>query len=146
MHRTLFPGESFLRRTMALSAADIDAIEEASGERVRNASLVGWVGDGHNVVFIDQVLGKHEFITYAVGIDAQTARVRGIEILEYRETYGDQIVDPKWRAQFVGKGLEGPLKLKKDIANISGATLSSSHVTAGVRRLVHTYDVIRSRL
>jgi hypothetical protein len=36
------------------------------------------------------------------------------------------------------------LKLTRDIQNISGATLSSKHVTDGVRRLVTTYAVLLS--
>ncbi len=26
-----------------------------------------------------------------------------MEILEYRESYGDEVRNPKWRAQFTGK-------------------------------------------
>ena len=38
--------------------------------------------------------------------------------------------------QFVGKGAESALRVSDDIANISGATMSSTHVTDGVRRIV----------
>ena len=40
----------------------------------------------------DEVVGKHEFIPFAVALDDQGA-VKGIEILEYREAYGGQIRD-----------------------------------------------------
>jgi Na+-transporting NADH:ubiquinone oxidoreductase subunit NqrC len=81
------------------------------------------------------VIGKHELITYAVAIDPQ-AVVRGIEILDYRESRGGEVRDPRWRAQFIGKGPADPLRLGEDIQNLSGATLSSRHITDGVRRLV----------
>jgi Na+-transporting NADH:ubiquinone oxidoreductase subunit NqrC len=68
--------------------------------------------------------------------------VRGIEILEYRETYGGEIRNPNWRRQFVGKRPGSQLQLDKDIKNISGATLSSRHVTDGVRRLLATYQLL----
>jgi Na+-transporting NADH:ubiquinone oxidoreductase subunit NqrC len=68
--------------------------------------------------------------------------VKDVEILEYREAYGSEVTNPKWRAQFAGKSRESPLKLTKDIQNISGATLSSKHITDGVRRLVVTYDLV----
>jgi Na+-translocating ferredoxin:NAD+ oxidoreductase RnfG subunit len=89
---------------------------------------------------VDQVLGKHEYITYALGLTA-TGAVKQIEILDYRETYGYQVRDESWRQQFVGKTAESPLNLDRDIRNISGATLSSRHITDGVRRLLVTYDV-----
>ena len=43
---------------------------------------------------------------------------------------------PAWRKQFVGKGAASAIKVGEDIANISGATLSCTHVTDGVRRIV----------
>jgi Na+-transporting NADH:ubiquinone oxidoreductase subunit NqrC len=87
------------------------------------------------------VIGKHEFITYALALGAD-GTVRGVEILEYRESYGGEIRNPKWRQQFVGKRPGSQLRLDKDIKNISGATLSSRHVTDGVRRLLVTYQML----
>lgn len=65
-----------------------------------------------------------------------------VEILEYREAYGGEVANAKWRAQFSGKDYQSPLKLTKDIQNISGATLSSKHITDGVRRLVITHALV----
>ena len=50
--------------------------------------------------------------------------------------------DARWRQQFVGKRAGQSLKLGSDIKNISGATLSSKHVTDGVRRLLATYQIV----
>ena len=55
----------------------------------------------------------------------------------YRETYGYEIRNDKWRAQFVGKNANSKLKLDDDIKNISGATLSCRHITDGVKRCSH---------
>jgi Na+-transporting NADH:ubiquinone oxidoreductase subunit NqrC len=90
--------------------------------------------------FVDQVVGKHEFITWALGVNADGS-VKGVEILDYRETYGAEVRDPKWRAQFVGKAHGADLRLNRDIRNISGATLSCRHLTDGVKRLLATYAV-----
>jgi Na+-transporting NADH:ubiquinone oxidoreductase subunit NqrC len=68
--------------------------------------------------------------------------VRDVEILDYREAYGGQVRDPRWRQQFIGKRAGQSLKLGSDIKNISGATLSSKHVTDGVRRLLATYQLV----
>ena len=48
----------------------------------------------------------------------------------------------KWRAQFAGKDARAPLKLDVDIKNISGATLSSRHITDGVKRLLATHALV----
>ncbi len=89
---------------------------------------------------VDEVVGKHEMITYAVGITAE-GTVKQIEILDYRESYGYEVADSKWRDQFKGKSAESTIKLNKDIQNISGATLSSKHLTDGVKRVLVMYEL-----
>lgn len=86
-------------------------------------------------VIVDSVLGKFEQIDYAVAVDA-TGKVLAIEILTYREGHGSEVRLPAWRNQFVGKTAVDPMRVGSDIANISGATLSCTHVTDGVHRLV----------
>ena len=66
----------------------------------------------------------------------QPKPVKQIEILTYRESHGGEIRLPAWRRQFVGKTSAAPLRIGDDIANISGATLSCTHLAEGVRRVV----------
>ena len=115
--RAIFPGSSFT---------------PAGPSGVYRASSGGYL-------VIDRVLGKHEYIKYAVGITAN-GTVRGIEILEYNESYGYEVREASWRAQFVGKSAASTLQLNADIRNISGATLSSKHITDGVRRVLAMYE------
>jgi Na+-translocating ferredoxin:NAD+ oxidoreductase RnfG subunit len=86
----------------------------------------------------DRVVGKHLFIDYAVALTPAGA-VQKVEILEYRESYGGEIRSPSWLAQFVGKTSASALKINGDIRNIAGATLSSTHVTEGVKRILAAY-------
>ena len=87
---------------------------------------------------VDHVIGKHLYIDYAVALDP-SGRVMRIDILQYRESYGGEVREPGWLAQFVGKGSGSALKVGADIRNISGATLSSMHITEGVKRILGTY-------
>ncbi len=86
----------------------------------------------------DRVVGKHLYIDYAVAL-TPTGAVQKVEILQYRESYGGEIRSPSWLAQFVGKTSTSSLKINGDIRNIAGATLSSTHVTEGVKRIFATY-------
>jgi hypothetical protein len=86
----------------------------------------------------DRVVGKHLFIDYAVTLTPSGA-VHKVEILQYRESYGGEIRSPSWLAQFVGKTNANALKINGDIRNIAGATLSSTHITEGVKRVLATY-------
>ena len=87
---------------------------------------------------VDHVIGKHLYIDYAVALDP-TGRVMRVEILQYRESYGGEVREPGWLAQFVGKTSSSTLKVGSDIRNISGATLSSLHITEGVKRVLAKY-------
>ena len=109
------------------------------------ATISVWRVSGGGWFIVDKVLGKHELITYAVGLE-RDGSVRGIEILEYRESHGGEIRDAAWRRQFEGKRAGDPLKLERDIRNISGATLSCRHVTDGIKRLLEFHErVLRHR-
>lgn len=129
---------------IALTPAQQDHLKDVSsvtlpfqGNQVWRAADGGWF-------VVDQVVGKHEMITYAVGIEANGS-VRKVEILEYRETYGYEVAADAWLRQFVGKSADSPIKLGKDVENISGATLSSKHLTDGVKRVMALYaSVLRN--
>ena len=86
-------------------------------------------------VVVDAVVGKFELIDYAVALDA-AGKVLAVEILTYREGHGAEVRLPAWRGQFVGKTAADPVRIGADIANISGATLSCTHITDGVHRIV----------
>lgn len=143
--RALIPqAQAFSVFAVTLNSAQLQQIRRLSGvpqrtnqpkvwRATRGGITVGWV-------IIDEVIGKHEFITYATGISPD-GHVTGVEILSYRESKGGQVRDPRWRSRFRGKTLADPFRLNQDIPNISGATLSSRNITDGVKRLLAIYSV-----
>ena len=143
--QAIFPGAKFAAAPVTLTDAQQRSIETRSGVPVHSREQRIWRvsggPSGAGWFILDEVTGKHELITYAVGLDPQ-GTVRGVEILEYRESYGYQIRDAQWREQFRGKKAGDPLKLDVDIRNISGATLSCRHVTDGIKRLLALYEVV----
>jgi Na+-translocating ferredoxin:NAD+ oxidoreductase RnfG subunit len=138
--QAIFPGKTFAPASIKLTPAQRSAIQKRSRVRVLHDEQRVWRVSGGGWFIVDEVVGKHDYITYAVGLNADGS-VRQIEVMEYRETYGYEIRNEKWRAQFVGKTASSTLKLDDDIKNISGATLSCRHVTDGVKRLLAFYEV-----
>lgn len=145
VQQAMFPGARFVQHDLAFTPDQRKAIARAAGvgsfdkvQRVWDVrhgdARAGWL-------IVDRVLGKHEMITYAVALSPDGV-VRRVEVLEYRETYGGEIRNLAWRQQFVGKRFGSAVQLGQDIRNISGATLSSRHVTDGVRRLLVTYQLL----
>lgn len=144
--RVLFPqAELFAPQQVVLNDAQLAKIKALAGVRQRDKKPKIWraMKDGatQGWFFVDDVVGKHEFITYAAALSPD-GHVLGIEILSYRETHGSEIRDPKWRAKFKGKTLADRFKLDVDVPNISGATLSCRNVTDGVKRLLALQKVL----
>jgi len=137
----MFPGAALTPDFRTLTDDQASRIESASDTNVRNRDLKVWRVSSGGWFIVDEVVGKHDFIPIALGLDAAGA-VKDVEILEYREAYGGEVRNPKWRAQFAGKRNGATLHLTDDIENISGATLSSKHITDGVRRLLATYALV----
>ncbi len=144
--RVLLPqARSFVPFQVVLTAPQLGQIKRLSGVPQRTnqpriwramsgAATIGWV-------LVDEVIGKHEFITYATAISPD-GHVLGVEILSYRESHGGQVRDERWRSRFRGKTLADPFKLNQDIPNISGATLSSRNITDGVKRLLAIHSLV----
>jgi Na+-translocating ferredoxin:NAD+ oxidoreductase RnfG subunit len=113
------------------SATSFAAIDGRAWKAQAGSQVLG-------VFVVDHVIGKHLYIDYAVALDTG-GRVQRVEILQYRESYGGEVKENSWLSQFVGKTSGSALKVDRDIRNISGATLSSHHVTEGVKRVLAAY-------
>ena len=136
--RSIFPGRDagdFQVSTLRLSKEQRKAISSSTGLSVRDQDISVWKAADGSRMYVDKVVGKHEFITFSAGIGPD-GKIRGVEILEYRETYGGEVRRSEWLKQFSDKKLGSGFKLGKDIRNISGATLSCHSVTEGVNRLL----------
>jgi Na+-translocating ferredoxin:NAD+ oxidoreductase RnfG subunit len=128
---------AFAVEYLTIPEAQKQAFPAASFAEVQAGRIWRAESGGRTVGFFifDRVVGKHLYIDYAVALDPG-GRVRNVEILQYRESYGGEIRSPSWLAQFVGKSSASALQVGGDIRNISGATLSSHHVTEGVKRIM----------
>ena len=138
--KVLYPNKSLTKNPIIITEDLQDRMRSASsirhpfkGDRIWRTTEGGWF-------IVDEVVGKHEMITYAVALNPSGA-VTGIEILDYVESYGYEVAEVHWRNQFIGKTATDPIKLNKDIQNIGGATLSCKHLTDGVKRVAVLYDL-----
>ncbi|GAB3434226.1 FMN-binding protein [Massilia solisilvae] len=144
--KLMFPeADGFKPHPLSLDAAQMRQVEQLSGLPARSVQwrVVGaYKGDALlGYMVLDDVVGKFELISYAVGINPD-ASVRQVEILTYRESHGGEVRLAAWRKQFVGKTAKGGgLAIGGGIQNISGATLSCTHITDGVRRIAAVAQV-----
>ena len=131
-------GSAHAVQYLSLAEAQRHAFPSATNFSVVQADRIWRAEAGGRVVgffIFDRVIGKHLYIDYSVALDP-SGRIRQVDILQYRESYGGEIRSPSWLSQFVGKTNSSQLQVGSDIRNISGATLSSHHVTEGVKRIM----------
>lgn len=139
--------EHFQAVTPVLDEAKLAAIASQSETRVpKSFSPRIWQalasGTARGWVVADRVIGKYDWIDFAVGFSAEGAVV-GVEILAYRESHGAEIRQTAWRRQFNGRKGPQAMRFADDIRNISGATLSCQHVTEGIQRLSALVGLLR---
>lgn len=136
----LFPGVKLSPIPLLLSNEQMRDIAQRSGIGVSDPRPHVWQAENGGWLYIDRVIGKHDYITFALALNADGS-VRKVEIMEYREGYGGQVRNERWRDQFIGKDAAHVPQAGGDIKNISGATLSCSHLTDGIRRLLVTHAI-----
>jgi hypothetical protein len=66
----IFPGSKFVEADVTLNEQQRKAIERASGVQVRQLEQKVWSVVEGGWFIVEEVVGKHEFITYAVGLNA----------------------------------------------------------------------------
>jgi Na+-translocating ferredoxin:NAD+ oxidoreductase RnfG subunit len=126
---------TFKRVTLPESAAAEIAKKLGTGSVQREWVIYLGETDGRldGYAIVDDEKGMHEPIDFAVRFTPKGA-VDRVEVMVYREPYGDEVRSDRFRAQFQGKTAVDPIMAGKDIDIVSGATISSRSMALGVKR------------
>lgn len=143
--QVMWESTAMTRIAVELTKEQRKSIIKTSGVRVPRSKVNAWKTNDGGWFIVDQVVGKHEMIDFALALTAD-GKVKDVEVLVYRETYGDEIKNPKWLAQFFGKDYKTHFEIDENVKNISGATLSSVHITEGVNRLLITWEQVLRKI
>lgn len=84
---------------------------------------------------ITEEVGKFHPYTFIVSVSPE-GEIRDIAILVYRESRGAEIAHKRFLHQFKGKSLKSPLRINRDIINITGATMSVVTMCTGVKKVL----------
>ena len=94
--------------------------------------------------YFGQAYGKADYFDFIVIFDKDLI-VSKVKILVYREDHGGEIGSRRWLKQFIGKTSTKQLKYQKDIAAISGATISAKAMTREVNKLLKTIAILNNK-
>lgn len=131
----IFPGAEFTPADLTLTDEQAEQLGRVSGTTVYRNTVKVWKVSTGGWFFLDQVPGRDDRITYALGLNADGS-IKAVEVLvcvsEYDQVRGD------WRQNFVGRRFSR-VHLGSEIPNISGSTLSVAHMADGITRLLATH-------
>lgn len=114
-----------------------EGIERQLGQKLEKSEYILYVARSADQVdgyaLFDREIGQHEYIDFATFFD-RDGRVTRVEVVAYREPYGEGIRSKRFRKQFVGKEAASGFRPGHDIDVISGATLSARAMAKAVKR------------
>lgn len=83
--------------------------------------------------------GRHGPITFVVTIDSE-GRIKNLSVIESSEVKGKKIDRQRFLRQFIGKSTRDPIRLRKDIDAVTGATISSAAAARAARKALAAWE------
>ena len=142
--KLMFPKSERIKKELLRVPADKKmAIEGRIGWKFPEDTFEVYIGETGSQVdgyaLVQHTIGKHKPMTYMVGVDAH-GRVSNVELLVFREARGSEVRTKRFNVQYEGKTVLDPVRINKDVINISGATMSVRSMTAGIKRVLVLID------
>ncbi len=114
-------------------------LEKLLARRLYEDGFRVYTGKKNDVVkgyaIITEEIGKFHPFTFIVSVSPK-GKIDNVAVLVYRESRGGEIARKRFLYQFIGKSLKNPIRINKDIINITGATMSVQYMCAGVRKVL----------
>ncbi len=140
-----FPNSDLIdRKVLFLTDEQVDQIQKLAKSKLESQIVTFYVGKK-----ADAITGYAFFETNIVRTKPETfivvlgpnAKIKHVEVLAFYEPF-DYLPTSNWFDLFGGKILNSNLWPKRDIHNITGATLSVQAITQGVRKILAVYQVV----
>lgn len=135
--------ERVRKAVIRLSQEKKDVVEQRIGWKFPEESFEVYIGETGDTIdgyaMVHNTIGKHKHMTYMVAVDNEGA-CTDVELLVFREAKGSDVGRKRFNAQYEGKTVSDPIRINKDILNISGATMSVRSISAGVKRVLVLVD------
>ncbi|MEK6558651.1 MAG: FMN-binding protein, partial [Planctomycetota bacterium] len=114
-------------------------LEKLLGRRLYEDGFKVYIGKNKGTIqgyaIITEEIGKFHPFTFVVGVKPN-GKISNIAVLVYRESRGGEIVRKRFLYQFIGKSFKDPIRINKDVINVTGATMSVQCMCAGVRKVL----------
>lgn len=142
--KSVFPeADKIVKNVHAFSSEEKKRIELQSGWVLSETTVTvhqGFLnGQPQGWAIVTEEIGKFKPITFIVKVSNE-GKVERVEVMVYREAVGSEVRRQRFARQFKGKTARDPLRINRDILNITGATMSVQAITAGVKKVLVILD------
>ena len=142
--KTILPKSQRVHKELIrLTPEKKELIEQRIGWKFPEETFELYIGETGDKVdgyaMIHNTIGKYKHMTYIVGVDPKGA-CTDVELLVFRDAKGSEVGKKRFNAQYDGRTVSDPIRINKDIINISGATMSVRSMSAGVKRVLVLVD------
>jgi hypothetical protein len=131
------------KELIRLSQEKKELIEQRIGWKFPEESFELYIGETGDKIdgyaMVHNTIGKYKPMTYMVGVDPK-GTCTDVELLVFRDAKGSEVGRKRFNSQYDGKTVTDPIRINKDIINISGATMSVRSMSAGVKRVLVLVD------
>jgi Na+-translocating ferredoxin:NAD+ oxidoreductase subunit G len=143
--KQVFGGLQVETRTLTPTAAQRKALQKHLRRKLDEPEYKLYVGKksgkiARYALILDEK-GKHYPITFIVAM-TPNASVDQVAVMVYRERRGDGVKRQRFLKQFSGKNAKDALEVNRDIVHITGSTISSWSIAAGVRKAVALLEML----
>ncbi len=142
--KTILPKSQRVHKELIrLTPEKKDLIEQRIGWKFPEESFELYIGETEDKIdgyaMIHNTIGKYKHMTYMVGVNPK-GTCTDVELLVFRDAKGSEVGKKRFNSQYDGRTVSDPIRINKDIINISGATMSVRSMSAGVKRVLVLVD------
>jgi len=139
-----FPNAQIKKKNILLKKEQVQQIQNLAKSKLTSSIITVYTVKKQNkpiaygIIHTHKVRTKKETVLFTLTPDC---KIKDIEIIAFYEP-PEYMPSERWLKTFEGKSIKNQLKLKRDIPNITGATLSSKAITLSSKQVVSICEVV----
>lgn len=141
----MFPGAKVIVKNIVISRDQKRRIEELARSRIDSRLISVYLVKNEDKVIAYGYVDVHRVRTHpesVLFVISPEGKIIAVEVLSFNEPL-EYMADEAWLDLFKGKSLDrDPLRVNRDIPNMTGATLTARAVTKAARRALAIWKVL----
>ena len=130
----IYPGEELTPADFRIDSRDYARLKYEYQVPSIRPQVKAWRTGAGDWLFLDQVYGLSDIVTYLLGVNPD-GQITGLEVLTCAEGYCASLFTTEWREQ-MAEATHGRWMPEDVVPIVSGATLSTTHIAEGVKKLL----------